>query len=258
MVKKIKSSFISVSRIQLKKAIVVIRNLIKKHQDSSDLLINENEFININIEVNKLPDLPSLRVVAIPLPFPIYSKKFNSRVFLVVKDPQREMKEIIDSLELKDLPLSKICGVSKLGKNYTQYKDRRELIRQYDLFLADIRVFNMLPDRLGKYFYEKKRIPALLSLDTDIASSIRNAIGSTFLIAAKGPIFTLKVGRISMSDTEIAENIEAVIESLPNILPGITEENIRRVDVKGELTVSLPVYNFLTSHEVKSFKLLKS
>lgn len=254
MVKKIKSSFISVSRVQLKKAISVIRDVIKKHQDSSDLLVNDHEFITINIEVNRLPDLSTLRVVAIPLPFPIYAKQYNSRVFLVVKDPQRLMKEKIDQLGLSDLPLSKICGVSKLGKNYTQYKDRRELIRQYDLFLADIKVFNMLPDRLGKYFYEKKRIPALVSLDSDMGESIRSAIGSTFLIAAKGPVFTIKVGRISMSETEITQNIEAVIEALPNILPGITNENIRRIDIKGEITVSLPIYNFLTPHEIKSFK----
>ena len=254
MVKKIKSSFISVSKPQLKKAISVIRDVIKKQQDSSDLLVNDNEFITINVEVNKLPELSTLRVVAIPLPFPIYSKKYNSRIFLIVKDPQRTMKEKIDALELSDLPLSKICGVSKLGKNYTQYKDRRELLRQYDLFLADIRVFNLLPDRLGKYFYEKKRIPALLSLDTDIASSIRNAISSTFLIAAKGPVFTIKVGRISMSETEISQNIESVIESLPNILPGISHENIRRIEIKGDVTISLPIYNHLTSHEIKSFK----
>ena len=254
MVKKLKSSFVSVSKPQLKKAISVIRDVIKKQQDSSDLLVNENEFITINVEVNKLPELSTLRVVAIPLPFPIYSKKYNSRVFLIVKDPQRAMKEKIDALDLSDLPLSKICGVSKLGKNYTQYKDRRELLRQYDLFLADIRVFNLLPDRLGKYFYEKKRIPALLSLDTDIASSLRNAISSTFLIAAKGPVFTIKVGRISMSETEICQNIESVIKSLPNILPGISHENIRRIEVKGEITISLPIYNYLTSHEISSFK----
>ena len=175
-------------------------------------------------------------------------------MFLVVKDPQRLMKEKIDSLELSDVPLSKICGISKLGKNYTQYKDRRELLRQYDLFLADIRVFNMLPDRLGKYFYEKKRIPALLNLDNDIKESITNAVNSTFLIAAKGPIFTIKVGRVSMSPTEVIENIEAVVNSLPNILPGISPEDIRRIELKGELTVSLPVYNFLSAQEVSSFK----
>lgn len=254
MVKKVKSSFVSLSRVQLKKAVTAIRDLIRTKQDSSDLLANEDEFININIEVNKLPDLTTLRVVAVPLPFPIYTKKFNSRVFLIVKDPQRDWKEKIDSLNVKDLPLSKICGISKLGKNYIQYKDRRELIRQYDLFLADIRVFNMLPDRLGKYFYEKKRIPALLCLDTDIEGSLTSACNSTFLIAAKGPVFTIKVGRISMSESEVIANIQAVVESLPNILPGITKENIRRIEVKGEVTLALPIYNYLTSREVSAFK----
>lgn len=254
MVKKVKASFISISRVQVKKALTVLNDLIKKSQDSSDILLNENEFISINIEVNRLPELSTLRVVAIPLPFPIYAKKYNSRVFLIVKDPQRAMKEKIDSLELSDLPLSKICGISKLGKNYTQYKDRRELIRQYDLFLADVRVFNMLPDRLGKYFYEKKRIPALISLDEDIPNAIRTAVSSTFLISARGPIFTIKVGRSSMSSTEILQNIEAVISSIPNILPGVTQKDIRRIEIKGEVTTSLPIYNYLSAEEILAFK----
>jgi ribosome biogenesis protein UTP30 len=255
MVKKVKkSSFLDLSAVQLKKALKVVSKLIKEKQDPSDLLPNEDEFINLTIEVNHLPDLSTLRVVAIPIPFPIYSKQFNSRVFLIVKDPQREMKEKIDSLNLKDLPLSKVCGISKLGKNYTQYKDRRELIREYDLFLADIRVFNMLPDRLGKYFYEKKRIPALLCLDTDMESEIRKVLSSTFLIAAKGPVFNIKVGRISMPEAEVIANIQAVVEAIPKILPGATKENIRRLDLKGELSLALPVYNFLTPYEVSSYK----
>ena len=262
MVKKVKKAKpkntktfeIAISPVQLKKAVKVLKGLIKLKQDPSDLLVNEDEFINMNIEVNRLPELSTLRVVSIPIPFSIYSKKFNSRVFLIVKDPQRSVKEKLDTLNIKDLPISKVCSISKLGKNYSQFKDRRELIRQYDLFLSDIRVFNMLPDRLGKYFYTKKKIPALISMDEDIESSLRSAVGSTFLIAAKGPIFTIKIGRLSMPETEIAENAKAVVKAIPQILPGISFENIRRLDIKGEKTLNLPIYNHLTPEEVLAYK----
>lgn len=255
MVKKVKqSTFLTLSKIQTKKAVQIVQDLIKKKQDSDDLLSDDHQFVNINIEVNKLPDLDTLRVVSIPLPFPIYSKAFNSRVFLIVKDPQRAIKERLDEAQVSSLPLSKVCAISKLGKNYNQYKDRRELLRQFDLFIADVRVVNMLPERLGKYFFEKKKIPALVNLDENIKESLESVIGSTFLVSAKGPVFNIKVGRASMPVTEISANIEAVVNEIPNILPGVGKQNIRRIEVKGEVTPALPIYNFLTDFEIKSFK----
>ena len=258
MVKQVKQvkqkPFISLSKIQLKKSLQVVQDLIKTKQSSEDLLSDDNQFININIEVSRLPDIESLRVVSIPIPFPIYSKAFNSRVFMIVKDPQRSIKEALDEAGVSDLPISKICGISKLSKNYNQYKDRRELLRQYDLFVADVRVVNMLPERLGKYFFEKKRIPALVNLDGNIKEALEQVLSSTFLISAKGPIFTIKVGRNSMPKTEVAANIEAVIEAIPKILPGVEMQHVRRIEVKGELTSALPIYNFLTEYEKKCYK----
>lgn len=239
---------------QIKQAYKAIKDLILASRNTKDLLTEEHEFINIQVEVNHLPDIPTLRSVSIPIPHPIYAKKFNSQVMLVVKDPQRAMKEKLDTLGLKDTPLTKIIGISKLGKNYTQYKDRRELIRNFDLFLADVRVFNMLPERLGKYFYEKKKIPSLLNLDDDPDTAIRQAISSTFIVASKGPIFCIKVARSSMTEKEVMENVQAVIDALPNAIPGLEKEHIRRVEIKGQTTLALPVYNFLSQDEIQAFK----
>ena len=255
MVKKVKqSTFLTLSKIQIKKAVQIVQELIRKKQDSQDLLTDDHQFININIEVNKLPELETLRVVSIPIPFPIYSKAFNSRVFLIVKDPQRDMKERLDQAGVSHLPISKVCAISKISKNYNQFKDRRELLRQFDLFVADVRVVNMLPERLGKYFFEKKKIPALVNLDENVKESLESVISSTFLVSAKGPVFNIKVARASMPISEITANLEAVVKAIPNILPGVGKDNIRRIEIKGEVTPALPIYNFLTDFEIKSYK----
>ncbi|CAG9335801.1 unnamed protein product [Blepharisma stoltei] len=256
MVKKVKKSTQSpkLADSQIKKAFKAVKDLIISSRNTKDLLSDEHEFINMQVEVNHLPEIATLRCVPIPLPHAIYDKKFNSQVMLIVKDPQRAMKEKLDGLGLKDTPLTKIIGISKLGKNYTQYKDRRELIRQYDLFLADIRVFNMLPDRLGKYFYEKKKIPCLLNLDDDVEATLRRAMSSTFIIAAKGPIFCIKIARSSMSEKEVMENVQAAIEALPNAIPGLERQHIRRIEIKGQTTMALPVYNFLSEEEIQAYK----
>jgi ribosome biogenesis protein UTP30 len=55
--------------------------------------------------------------------------------------------------------IAKIIGYSKLKKEYKQFKDKRKLLLDYDMFLADLRVYKMLPECLGKEFYAKKKYP---------------------------------------------------------------------------------------------------
>jgi ribosome biogenesis protein UTP30 len=78
------------------------------------------------------------------------------------KDPARELKDQLASLKVPCI--AKVIGVSKLKKNFKQYKDKRQLLSDYDLFLSDIRVYKMLPELLGKEFYAKKRYPCPLKL----------------------------------------------------------------------------------------------
>ncbi len=53
-----------------------------------------------------------------------------------------------------DLPcIAKVIGFDKLKRNFKQYKDKRLLVKDYDAFLADLRVYKMLPEVLGKEFY---------------------------------------------------------------------------------------------------------
>lgn len=245
----VKKHFVKVDPKLAKNAARALQRLITVARNQNDLLSDEFETINLHIEVNHLPTQSTLRCFPIAIPHSLYRRDFLSHVCLITKDPKDEWKQKVDSWGLTDLPLSKVLSVSKLGTNYKQFKDRRTFISGYDLFLADVKVVTMLPDRLGKYFYEKKKIPALLDLETDPAASVRRAINSTFLISAKGPVYQLKIGRASMKPNEIAENVQAVIDNLPNVFPEIEPQHIRRVELKGDTTLALPIYCSLTNEE---------
>ena len=53
-----------------------------------------------------------------------------------------------------DIPcIAKVIGFDKLKRNFKQYKDKRQLLKEYDCFLADLRVYKMLPELMGKEFY---------------------------------------------------------------------------------------------------------
>lgn len=251
-------SFVPTRKTQTMNALKIIKNLIASSRNKQDLLADCNETILLCIGLMNIPKIPTLRCVSIPIPHSLFSKEFSSRVFLITKDPQREWRERLDELAIKDLPISKVQSISKLGKNFMRYKDKRHLLTDYDLFLADVRVFNLLPERLGKYFYSKKKIPALLDLETDPESALRQALNSTFLTGCRGPNFSIKIGRASMSPLELYENARAVIESLPNVLPGLDPAHVRRLEIKGTDTLSLPIYNFLAPEEVLAYNNLSN
>ena len=59
-----------------------------------------------------------------------------------------------------DIPcIAEVIGFDRLKRDFRQFKDKRQLLRDYDLFLADIRIYKMLPELLGKEFYSKKAYP---------------------------------------------------------------------------------------------------
>ena len=98
----------------------------------------------------------------IKLDHPFTTGTSNTRFCLFVKDPQRAFKDQIQDLDLPQI--AKVIGVDKLRRKYKQFKDRKTLAKQYDGFLADIRVYKMLPECLGKEFYDKKKFPYPIKL----------------------------------------------------------------------------------------------
>lgn len=96
------------------------------------------------------------------MPHPFQSKEYNTRVCVFVKDPSREFKDQIANLKVPCI--AKVIGYEKLKKNYKQYKDKKKLLQEYDQFLADLRIYKMLPEQLGNEFYKKKKYPCPLKL----------------------------------------------------------------------------------------------
>ena len=72
------------------------------------------------------------------------------------------MKKEIEDLKIPCI--AEVIGFDRLRRDFRQFKDKRQLIRDFDVFLADIRVYKMLPDCLGKEFYNKKAFPAPIKM----------------------------------------------------------------------------------------------
>ena len=91
------------------------------------------------------------------------------------------------------------------------------------MFFSDIRVYQMLPEKLGKEFYRKKVYPSPIKVhgidNGELRDRINKAVDSTYFMAGNGPNYSVKIGRISQDAKEIAKNVAA---SLPTVLGHLT------------------------------------
>lgn len=126
------------------------------------MLEDDDSYVTVNFTLTQVPEKPTPRPQQIEVPHPFNSKDYNTRVCMFVKDPAREIKNQL--AELKVPCFAKVIGYDKLRRNFKQFKDRRKLVQEYDTFLADIRVYKLLPSCLGREFYDKKKYPCPIKI----------------------------------------------------------------------------------------------
>lgn len=179
----------------------------------------------------------------------------NFQVCLITKDPQRTYKDIISPLGLTSI--SRVIGISKLRKKFSTFEARRQLCSMYDLFLGETRVMAMLPEALGKKFYDRKKHPVCVDLATHVESltperkeeisallksELIEAIESTYLYATKdGKSISIRVGLVSQGARKLGENVVAIAKGLKSALPGGLE-NVRTMHLKTTGSAALPIY----------------
>jgi hypothetical protein len=209
----------------MKKAITNLKNLVmNRYKDNLNLLQNETEeFLYINFVLGKLPFKFSLRPVNVPLKNSIYdSEKFNTRVCIFVKDPRSAFKELpINS----QFPFKvKVIDVKKLKEKYSRFQERRNLLKDNDIFICDQKIYMLLKKLLGKPFYVHKKYPVALKLNYSEPEEIKNLIlshveKSTKFYMTHGPNYTVKFARVVQDNKEILENLmEALLNTLPHVL----------------------------------------
>merc|ERR1719487_1476025 len=156
-----------------------------------------------------IPEKSRLKPVMIPLPHPLFGEK--SEICIFTKDPQKKYKELFAKHPVPGL--KKVIAIEKLKKNYKTYDLKRQLCDNYDLFLCDRKVMEMMPQLLGKYFYQTKRrfpIPVAIEMK-DPAPKIQEAIDSTTLRIPEGPSCGVRIGRCEMPADDLLANAARVM-----------------------------------------------
>ncbi|CAK4033482.1 ribosome biogenesis [Lecanosticta acicola] len=223
-------------------------------------------------------DKKRLKPGKIVLPNPWLGKdKEGLRICLIAADPQRRYKELIAQpgfpLDLAG-KIGRVIGMEKLKSKYKSYESRRQLLGEYDVFLADDRVITYLPKVLGKVFYKggsKRPVPVNLegkkqNFDETagekrkklseggtkvhkedvkpevVAREIERALGSALVHLAPSTTTAIKVGTARQSPEELQANVEAVAEAMVERYVPQKWRNLRAVHIKGPETAALPIW----------------
>ncbi|KAF2257836.1 ribosomal protein L1 [Lojkania enalia] len=257
----------------------------KKHaqekQETSgkrDLAEDEDEpyqkdaFIFLTLATKKhIKDQNRLQPKKVQIPHPILGR--GIRICLITADPQRQYKNlVVDDAFPEEVrnKIGRIIGLDKLRKKYKSFESKRQLMAEYDVFMADDRIITALPGVLGKVFYSskgKRPLPVVLTAGAGrpgklkdnlsqkkvekvgavgtpagVAREIETALRSTLVNLSASANTSIKVGKATMTSQQLRENIEAVVSALTGRLIPQGWRNIRVMHIKGPATQALPIW----------------
>ena len=208
----------------ISKAIKCLKKIVlQKYKDSLNILSNEQEeFLYLNFVLGKLPFKYSMRPSAVSVPHSLFGEKFNTRVCLIVKDPSSDFKDLNIHA---NLPFKlKVIDINKLKLKFSRFAERRSLLKEYEMFFCDHKIYMLLKKHLGKPFYSTKKYPTPIRLDytkpEEIKKNIINHVQkSSAFYMTHGPNYSVKIARAVSSNEEIMDNLkEAVYQTLSHIL----------------------------------------
>ncbi|XP_064806596.1 ribosomal L1 domain-containing protein 1-like [Oncorhynchus masou masou] len=107
---------------------------------------------------------------------------------------------------------AKVIPYKTLRTEYKPFEAKRRLLGNFDMFLSDDRIRRLLSWHIGKHFYERKKQPLSLNLQSKkLALDIQ---GRTTCISKKGCYCMAYVAHSGMAADEIAENIDSAVSTI--------------------------------------------
>ena len=220
--------------------------------------------------VDKARLIPAKIKVSHPL-----NKSSNLSICIISADPQRAVKDVVDSPAFSRAlapKITRVIGYSKLKARYRTFESRRQLLSEHDVFLADDRIIQRLPETLGKIFYHgtiKRPIPVVMTPrktpdgtngntnQKNIPKSIKEAaVAPPAIVSAEierslnavpvsirpGTNVAVRVGKAGFTPKQLSENISTVAESIIERFVVKQWRNVKGIHIKGPNTMAVPVW----------------
>lgn len=215
-------------------------------------LLPQEEFFYLTLTLKHIPQ-NGCRVnpYKIPLPHPLIQ---DSEICLIIDDrPKSKLssKEAKKKVQNDGILVSKVLKFSKLKTDYKSFEAKRKLCDSYDMFFAAKGVIPLLPKLLGKTFFKKKKLPLPIDLThKNWKEQIERACGSGLFYIKSGTCSVVKIGRVSMEEREVVENVVEGINGVIELVPK-GWEGVRSFHLKLSGSLGLPLYQAVPDVKMK-------
>ena len=112
----------------------------------------------------------------------------------------------------------------------------------------------MLPELMGKEFYQKKKYPCPVKLHgfetpAELEAQLNKAAAATFFALGNGPNYSIRVGKTFQQSKDIAKNtLQALGQAIAyaTVHDDIEFESVCQISMRVGSSPELPVYNRLS------------
>ncbi|MBN2202755.1 MAG: 50S ribosomal protein L1 [Candidatus Aenigmarchaeota archaeon] len=147
---------------------------------------------------------------------------------------------IVDSLasQAKDMEDVIVIKRDQLEKFSKDKKGAKKLAKQCSYFVAEAPLMPLVGKNLGPILAPRNLMPVPIPPSADLKSNVNSRRNVLKIQLKTSPAIHLSVGNEEMSDEKVAENIDAIINTVISKLPK-SKEQVRNYVIK--LTMGKPV-----------------
>lgn len=169
-------------------------------------------------------------------------QKFDSKknaINLVVAVPHKiKEKKIAAFLESRNENIPTIT--QNEFKKYSDKKELKKLVKKFDFFMAQAKLMPKIATVFGKALGPAGKMPSpqlgiIMEVNDNAINELKKRINNSLKIRIKESSIKLPMGKQSMSDEDIIENILTAYNAIIKILPR-DKENIKNIEIKFTMT----------------------
>jgi len=212
--------------------------------------VEEDEDSNLYLQINTkkfVSEKPQFKPKLIKLTKSLYNQD-SLKTCLIIRDQLVTTTEQIEALENENLPtITQILLLKTLKNEYKNFEKRRQLQSEYDLFIVDDALLNLMPTLLGKIFYGSNKIPLPIRVTSTgnpkeisvvtIKNQLEKCLQSTFFLPPMGVNISIKIGSVNSAFKE-----DELSQNLQDTLATFEKDTLRSVNLKTTKSPSLPLY----------------
>jgi len=125
-------------------------------------------------------------------------------------------------------------------KKYSDKKELKNLVKNFDFFISQASLMPKVATVFGKFLGPAGKMPSpqlgiVLDANEKAINEIKEKVNKSVKLRTKESSIKLAIGKQSMKDEEIIENIITIYNALLKILPK-NKENIKNIEIKMTMT----------------------